>query len=86
MNKVEVTGQPCSGKTNYIRNKASLEGYYYLNETKLDKLLNFISGFIYLGIARSGAPICSGTIQLAKPLISGMAARKIIVVPCRVKN
>ena len=41
---------------------------------------------LILGRARSGAPICSGTIQLAKPLISGIAARKIIVVPCSVKN
>ena len=39
-----------------------------------------------LGKARSGAPICKGTIQLAAPLIRGIAARKIIVVPCNVKN
>ena len=39
-----------------------------------------------LGIARSGAPICRGTIQFAKPLIKGIAARKIIVVPCSVKK
>ena len=38
------------------------------------------------GKARSCAPICSGTIQFANPAIIGMAARKIIVVPCMVKN
>ena len=41
---------------------------------------------LILGNARSGAPICKGTIQLAKPLIIGMAAKKIMVVPCKVKN
>ena len=41
---------------------------------------------LILGSARSGAPICNGTIQFANPLINGIAARKIIVVPCRVKN
>ena len=38
------------------------------------------------GKQRSLAPIWSGTIQLAKPFMSGIAARKIITVPCRVKN
>ena len=39
-----------------------------------------------LGNAKSGAPICKGTIQFAKPLINGIAAKNIIVVPCSVKN
>ena len=38
------------------------------------------------GRAKSAAPSCSGIIQFAKPLIMGIAARKIMVVPWRVKN
>ena len=41
---------------------------------------------LILGSARSAAPNWRGIIQFANPLIIGIAARKIIVVPCSVKN
>jgi len=34
------------------------------------------------GKAMSGAPICSGTIQFAKPTKAGMIAPKIMISPC----
>ena len=36
--------------------------------------------------AMSGAPICSGTIQFAKPTNAGMIAPKIMTSPCIVTS
>ena len=36
------------------------------------------------GKAMSGAPICNGIIQLARPVSAGMTARKIMIRPCMV--
>jgi len=38
------------------------------------------------GKATSGAPICSGTIALAKPVNSGVAKSSSMIVPCIVKS
>ena len=38
------------------------------------------------GNATSGAPICSGMMQLAKPTNSGVANSSSMIVPCIVKS
>ncbi len=38
------------------------------------------------GNATSGAPICSGSSQLAKPANSGVANSSSMIVPCMVKS
>ena len=37
------------------------------------------------GNATSRAPICSGTTKFIRPVISGMATKKIMITPCAVK-
>ena len=53
MTRTEVTGQPCSGKTNYIHSFSSREEYYLFTDAKIERFINFIFGFFYLGIIRS---------------------------------
>ncbi len=38
------------------------------------------------GNAMSAAPICRGTMKLARPVVMGMTNRKIIVTACRLKS
>ncbi len=38
------------------------------------------------GNATSGAPICNGMMQLAKPTNSGVAKSSSMIVPCMVKS
>ena len=37
------------------------------------------------GNATSRAPICSGTIRFNRPVMNGMAMKKIMITPCAVK-
>ena len=57
-----------------------------LREADLTRVAADVGRRSFARPAKSGAPICSGTIQFANPAIIGIAAKKIIVVPCNVKN
>jgi len=53
INKIEITGQACTGKTRYIRRRVEKENHVVLaGGSRLNKLFYFATGFKYLGFSR----------------------------------
>lgn len=53
MNYVEITGQPCSGKTTFIAGNSGFDfKRQVLCQNSLSRILNFFRGVLYLGIGR----------------------------------
>ena len=53
MNYVEITGQPCSGKTTFIAGNSVFDfERQVLCQNSLSRILNFFRGVLYLGIGR----------------------------------
>ena len=53
MNYVEITGQPCSGKTTFLAGNSVFDlKRQVLCQNSLSRILNFFRGVLYLGIGR----------------------------------